>query len=277
MKNWNSNNLQSALNASRRAGMADEEEDSTSDDEELPDDGDEDSDDGSVPDLDAQDLAEVTKLQEQVKQSRHPTLFTYMGTKPRNQLSRAKQGPHTVSFCAVSLGIDTITQEKNLDGLQTLFRNQVDSPADFDSILDSELSATNRKLNSKKIERVRLAYAQAYKETDGLIAAAARAQNLSRQEHDRILDRIRSLMEMDPYQTRCWKGGKASKSALSGKKEAYWLKQLRNGDESAITGLMDISRASFKNEEGFQQFLVKRIGVILPDRDPFDVYQKYFV
>jgi hypothetical protein len=200
-----------------------------------------------------------------------------MGTKPRNQLSRAKQGPHTVSFCAVSLGIDTITQKKNLDGLQTLFRNQVDSPADFDRILDSELSATNRKLNSKKIERVRLAYAQAYKETDGLIAAAARAQNLSRQEHDRILDRIRSLMEMDPYQTRCWKGGKASKSALSGKKEAYWLKQLRNGDESAITGLMDISRASFKNEEGFQQFLVKRIGVILPDRDPFDVYQKYFV
>lgn len=272
--------IQDKLEDNRRAAVKvrDEDEDSGSDDDEVDDDDDEVEmlEPGELDDDDEQ-LAAAEDVQKRVNASRHPTLYTYMGTRPTSQLSLAKQGPHTVSFCAVGLGISKVTSDGNWAKLQALFKAQVDLPDDFDAIFNSELSVSNQRTKADKISRAKKAYADAYLDIKTSVEAALRGglpgPALSYAE---AMDRLRSLMEMDPYQTYCWKGGKAAKSSLKGKVEAGYLKQLIGGDKSAIRGLMDIGRVTVSNAAAYKKFILKRIGLILPDDDAQAIYDEYF-
>jgi hypothetical protein len=283
---YDKDRLKKTLERSKRASVSSsaEEEDASSDEEELEDDDidteenkdeKEDKDEGSVEE--DGDLDQAQKFQRQVQQSRHPTLYTYMGTRPTSQLSLAKQGPHTVSFCAVSLGISKATEDGNWPKLQALFQSQVESPEAFENLFDGELSKTSQHTSRHKIARAKQDYREYYEKVSGAIKAALE-EGKKILDYDEALHGVRALMEMHPFQTYGWKGGgkKASQSSIKGKSEAFYLKALIGGDTAAMAGLMDMSRVKTNQKEQLKEFLLKRIKLVLPDKDENAIYKDCF-
>ena len=198
----------------------------------------------------------------QLMEERYNTFYTHMLTRPTSVLTGTPQGPHTVSHILVSHGIEQQTTTNDWGTLDDLFEDQVPHPEDIKAIIIAEITSNNRTKFQYHLKRY-------YDDYDVLYTNVS--FGLSEQEAgtwDDVLAAIRELMEMHPYQTYAWKTGKAaSKKATKGKNESGFKKKFVGGDKTALKGLIDTSRAKFRDDQAFFRFMRTRLLLVAEDVD----------
>lgn len=149
-----------------------------------------------------------------LKKLRRPTLYTYLSDgELSNVLTKKNQGPHTVAATYSATNgpnPDSVTKES----MQEMFDQQVRSLADFDTATaDYKAKASVSKL--AKLAVAREHYADHIKFIDTILAQTAP----SKKNLKYVYDRIRRLMDMDPYATYKWSTQDATPEELAGKGE----------------------------------------------------------
>ena len=171
------------------------------------------------------------------------TLYTYMMTKPDNQLSVACQGPHTVAFrvsATAILGADTV------DKVEQIFKEQVPDVAEIKTIMDNEKN--DNKALQLRINRYIRDYGNIHKSLANAILdlKSRKGTGLRRIKH-----LLNHLINMHPYATYSWKSGKrAGKKSLKGKGE--------NVSNPTFSVLCDTTKAKFNDSTKFTAFKSNR-------------------
>lgn len=197
---------------------------------------------------------------------REPTFYTYMQTDPLNDLSKANQGPHTLSFALVNLLVESQTRSKNLLDLQALFQQQVPSVVDMKQIVDEELDGSSLAKKAEKANRFHVDYKNLYEDIEGDIKNGSKFNPLSK--------KIRKIMEMHPYGTYAYKNQNgASKKARKGKGEGSILNQIRRRNFLKAKGLIDTSYAKYKHKDRLEKYLKTRLSMVYTSKEIKDHFK----
>ncbi|BAE50708.1 hypothetical protein [Paramagnetospirillum magneticum] len=166
--------------------------------------------------------------------SRVPTFYTYTHTKPGNQLTRAKQGPHTVAH---RVTMAALIKAKAKADAQALFNSQVPAPGTLKTLIAAEAPPTGYSTQiAARIARLEADYAAdyAYVQIELLKALP---------DMIGVRDAINRLMNMHPFATSGWKStGSASGGKLAGKGEGKpnpTFKDLVDPPSTAFRGAAD--------------------------------------
>lgn len=172
--------------------------------------------------------------------SRVPTFYTYTHTKPGNQLTRAKQGPHTVAH---RVTVAALIKARAKADAQALFNGQVPTPATLKGLIAAEAPPKGYSTQmAAQIARLETDYAADYAYVQTELAKVL-------PDMIGVRDAINRLMNMHPFATSGWKGN-ATASKLAGKGEGK--------PNPTFNDLLDPPKTAFKGTVGYTAFVGNR-------------------
>lgn len=174
--------------------------------------------------------------------SRVPTLYTYTHTKPGNQLTRAKQGPHTVAH---RVTVAALIKTKAKADAKALFKSQVPTPATLKTLIAAEAPPTGYSPQmAARLARLEADYAIDYAYVQTELAKAL-------PDMIGVRDAINRLMNMHPFATSGWKSTASSSQAkLAGKGEGK--------PNPTFKDLVDPPSTAFKGTAAYTTFIGNR-------------------
>lgn len=174
--------------------------------------------------------------------SRVPTFYTYTHTKIGNQLTRAKQGPHTVAH---RVTVAALIDAKAKADAQALFNSQIPTPITLSALIAAEAPPTGYLPQMvARIARLETDYATDYAYVQTELAKAS-------PDMIGVRDAINRLMNMHPFATSGWKStATSSQSKLAGKGEGK--------PNPTFNDLVDPPSTAFKGKADYATFIGNR-------------------